>query len=357
VTISVKDSGGKTASKRFSFIVVEDDELAVMTDTLPEAQVGQHYSTRLRGCGGTKPYVWEIENLPDWLSLDSASGILSGTPPEPGIFDLMARVRDGEGALDSKLLRLSVYPHDGLLISTCVLPAPVLGRGYSAMLDASGGIAPYFFTLRRGFSLPPGLTLDGSGLISGTPERTGVYSFVADAADGNGFQGNAPFTVAVLDEKSLNPGADEFTVREDEEGKRIYLSFSLPADFNDAEITAVDALVSPDQYIAGTSVTPVENGERRAELTLYVSERVLKDGTGWAALTESLVFEGYTVRFRDGSGEEVRLEEALPFNEMKRETEDGGGNGGGGCDAGSGALLVPLAISPLLAVFRMKKRK
>jgi hypothetical protein len=42
------------------------------------------------------------------MSLDTDSGILSGTPPEPGIFDLMARVRDGEGTLDSKLLLLNL---------------------------------------------------------------------------------------------------------------------------------------------------------------------------------------------------------------------------------------------------------
>jgi hypothetical protein len=355
----VTDSGGKTASKRFSFIVVEDDELAIMTDTLPEAQTGQSYKARLMGCGGTKPYVWGLENRPDWLSLDSSSGILSGTPLEPGIYDLMARLRDGEGTIDSKLLRLSVYPHDGLLISTRTLPAAVLGRDYSASLDASGGIAPYFFTIRRGFSLPTGLTLGGPGLLAGSPDQDGVYSFVIDATDGNGFQGNAPFTMAVLDEKSLSPGADEFTIREDEEGKRVYLSFYLPSGFDEAEVESVDPLVSQDRYAASSSssVTRDGNGERLAKLTLHFSERLPDDeGLNWQTLMGDLTFGGFVVRFRDGSGEELRIERSLPFNEMKRESEDEGGDEGGGCDAGSGALLTPLAISSLLAAFRAKKR-
>jgi hypothetical protein len=39
VTIQVSDSVGKTASKRFTFIVVEDEALVIATDTLPDAQL------------------------------------------------------------------------------------------------------------------------------------------------------------------------------------------------------------------------------------------------------------------------------------------------------------------------------
>ncbi|MDR1515284.1 MAG: Ig domain-containing protein, partial [Synergistaceae bacterium] len=59
-----------------------------------------------------KPYSWEVENLPEWLSFDSASGILSGTPEESGVYDLMARLRDREGVTDAGLLPLSVDSND-----------------------------------------------------------------------------------------------------------------------------------------------------------------------------------------------------------------------------------------------------
>jgi hypothetical protein len=358
VTIEVTDSDGKTASKRFSFIVVENEELAIMTETLPEAQAGQSYMARVRGCGGTKPYAWEIENLPDWLSFDPASGILSGTPVESGIYDLMVRVRDNEKATDAKLLRLSVYPHDGLLIATRVLPAAVYEQDYSAQLEASGGIPPYFFTLRRGFSLPPGLTLDNTGALSGRPNQKGVYSFAIDAVDGNNLQGSILYTMVVLDGDVLNPDAQNFTVKESEEEKQIQMSFYLPKDFNDAEVVAVDALVSPDTYIAGSgsSVTRGGNGEYRVELTLYASEQALNNsGVNWRTLTDSLSVESLVVRFRDASGEAIRFGKALPLEEMKHEArDDENRDDGGGCSSGWGA---PLAFPLLAALMEKRKRR
>jgi hypothetical protein len=362
VSIEVTDSDGKAASKRFSFIVVEDEELAIMTDTLPEAQVGQFYTARVRSCGGVKPYVWEVESLPDWLSFDASSGSLSGTPPESGIHDLMVKIRDGEETTDSKLLRLSVYPRDGLLIATRALPAAIQGKDYSAQLEASGGIAPYFFTLRRASPLPPGLTLDSSGMLYGRASQNGVYSFVIDAADGNNLQGNASYTMVVLDEKNLNLDVGDFMIREDENGKRIHLSFYLPVDFNNAEVVAVDSLVSPDEYITGSSslLTHGVNNEHKVDLTLYVSESVLENrGSNWKTLIQDLTFEGFIVRFRDASAEEARFEEPLPLEEMKRETEDeGDDSGSGGCNAGWSILLsIPFISTVLFKIKSERERK
>jgi hypothetical protein len=359
VTIEVTDSDGKTASKKFSFIVVEDEELVIMTDALPDAQAGQPYTTKVRGSGGTKPYTWEIENLPDWLLFDAASGILSGTPAESGIHELLIRIHDGENATDTKLLRLSVWPHDGLLIATRVLPAAVYGEDYSAQLEASGGIPPYFFTPRRGFSLPPGLVLDNAGALSGRPSQKGVHNFVIDAMDGNNLQGSILYTMVVLDGNALNLDAGNFTVSENEEEKRIQMSFYLPKDFNDAEVVAIDALVSPDTPIAGSgsAVTKETNGDYKVELTLYASEQALNNsGVTWRTLTDSFSVEGLVVLFRDASGESIRFGKALPLEEIKHEAGDDESwdDGGGGCSAGWGA---PLAFPLLVALMKKRKRQ
>jgi hypothetical protein len=349
VTIQVSDFSEKTASKRFSFIVVEDEALAIATDTLPDAQVGLFWTARVRGCGGTKPYAWTLEGLPGWISFDPTSGILSGTPVEPAIHDLTVRIKDGEGTSDSKLLRLSVYPHDGLTLSTRVLPAPIHGQGYSVQLEASGGIPPYIFAPRRGASLPPGPILSGGGEISGTPTQKGIYSFVIDVLDGNGLQGSAAYTTVVLDEASLNLGAGDFTVREDEKSRQIFLNFTLPKDFSDADVLAVEPLVSPDATLAGSASTVKKesNGVYRVDLTLQVAEQALRTGgKSWKALVNVLVFEGFIVRFKDASGEAMRFGKALPVKDMKKEEEKGGGSTGGGCNAMglSLAAFLPLAF-------------
>ena len=359
VTIQVFDSSdpeGKTVSKRFTFLVVEDEKLAIMTDTLPDAQVGLFWAARVRGSGGTKPYIWalEVDKFPAWLSFDPDSGILSGTPVEAAIYDLTFRVKDGEENTDSKRLRLSVYPHDGLSVTTRVLPAAVYGKDYSAQLEVSGGIPPYVFTLRRGSSLPPGLALDTSGALAGTPSKKGTYSFVIDAMDGNNLQGSAAYTMTILGAEALAPSHDDFTVKEYESEKRILLEFSLSGDFDDAEILDVEALTSPDSTIAGSSSTVKrEQNGYRINLTLHVAENALNNGD-WKALLEQPTLDGITVKFQDASGEEMRFEKGLLVSELKKEevpepVSDKKDSGGGGCSAGWGELLSLLALIPIFA--------
>jgi hypothetical protein len=53
---------------------------------------------------------------------------------------------------------------------------------YSYFIIGQGGAPFYAFTLNSG-SLPPGITLSNSGLLSGTPTTTGTYSFTVSLTD------------------------------------------------------------------------------------------------------------------------------------------------------------------------------
>jgi hypothetical protein len=69
-----------------------------------------------------------------------------------------------------------------LAVSTATLPKGVMSVPYSQSLHASGGRAPYTWSLQSG-SLPPGLTLSSSGLISGTPTQAGAFNFSVHVVD------------------------------------------------------------------------------------------------------------------------------------------------------------------------------
>ena len=320
-------------------------ELTIATDTLPDAQVGRFYSARVRGYGGTPPYEWSVENAPEWLQVDTLSGVLSGTPTEVGIHDLTVRLEDSRGNSQSKRLRLSVFPHDGLSIMTRVLPAAMHEQTYSARLEGFGGIPPYFFTMRRNTALPPGLMLNRNGTLSGTPRQRGIHNFVVDVLDGNGLQGSASFTMAVLGEDFSRSFG--FRVRELEDERRLRLYFYLPNEFNAADISNVQLLLRPDVYVAtsGSSVTRGRNGTR-VTLALYIAQGVLND-KGWRSTIDELIINGIVVNFGDGSGGEISLAEPLPVRNMPRAQNGNSGSGEreySGCSVGFGGLVIFLMI-------------
>ena len=69
-----------------------------------------------------------------------------------------------------------------LIITTTALPAATGGNAYSQTLTAVGGIAPYSWSITSG-TLPAGLALSTSGVISGTPSTPGISTFTVNVVD------------------------------------------------------------------------------------------------------------------------------------------------------------------------------
>lgn len=88
----------------------------------------------------------------------------------------------------------------GVTITTgSVLPQATAGIPYVATLIATGGSAPYTWSLAAG-ALPTGLTLGAGGVITGTPSTVGVFQFIAKAADSATPSASniAPFSITVV---------------------------------------------------------------------------------------------------------------------------------------------------------------
>lgn len=76
--------------------------------------------------------------------------------------------------------------------------AATVGVSYtSTTFAASGGTAPYTYSITAG-STPAGLTLNTStGALTGTPTAGGSFSFTVSATDANSFTANDPVTLTV----------------------------------------------------------------------------------------------------------------------------------------------------------------
>ncbi|HEV7215917.1 MAG TPA: Ig domain-containing protein, partial [Chloroflexota bacterium] len=85
---------------------------------------------------------------------------------------------------------LTVSTASAPAVTTTGLPLAQVGAAYSARLQASGGTAPYTWTLSAG-SLPSGVTLAASGTISGTPTVRQSSVLTVTVTDSKGQQASA----------------------------------------------------------------------------------------------------------------------------------------------------------------------
>lgn len=89
-------------------------------------------------------------------------------------------------------------PPAPLAITSTSFSDAIRGQSYSVYLRATGGTTPYTWSLASG-SLPGGLTLSGSGTISGSPTELGKFEFTAQVRDSGSRTASATFTIVAVD--------------------------------------------------------------------------------------------------------------------------------------------------------------
>ena len=158
--------------------------LVISPAALPTAVINVPYSATLTSAGGVGPFTWALASgtLPPGLSI-SAAGVISGTPTVLGTTTFKVSVTDSQtptAAVD--IASKSITVNSPLAITTTSLTAGSVNVPYSAVLAASGGVPPYTWSITSG-SLPAGLSLAASGVISGTPTSQQTSTFTVQVSD------------------------------------------------------------------------------------------------------------------------------------------------------------------------------
>lgn len=194
-TVKVSDANASFATASFTITVAAFPALA---GTLPDASNGVAYSASYTETGGHATLAYDISagTLPTGLTINSATGVISGTPTVNGASTFTVRVTDGHGNVATRAGTVTVYALP--VISGSYTGNLEVGIAYSsAGLSVSGGKAPIAWT-KSGGTLPPGLTLNGTtGALTGTPTTAGTYNFTVAATDALGRADTQTVTLTV----------------------------------------------------------------------------------------------------------------------------------------------------------------
>ena len=123
----------------------------------------------------------------------STNGLYTA-PNTAGTFTVTATSVADKSKSASAAVTVSTTPP--LSIVTTSLPAATQNVAYNQQLGAAGGTLPYTWILSAG-SLPAGLSLSGSGDISGTPTVTGTSSFTVQVTDASSQTASRALSIAV----------------------------------------------------------------------------------------------------------------------------------------------------------------
>jgi hypothetical protein len=109
-TVTATSVTNTAVSARVTITVNPAPALTIRTTSLPNGTVGFPYTGRLQAFGGVSPYTWSVSSgsLPSWANLDSAAGIISGTPNSTGTSIFTVKVSDSQATPASATQQLSI---------------------------------------------------------------------------------------------------------------------------------------------------------------------------------------------------------------------------------------------------------
>jgi prepilin-type N-terminal cleavage/methylation domain-containing protein len=188
VNATVTDGFALVGSAVFSWVV--NPAPVVTNPGAKSSQGGLATSLTLAMTGGTPPLTWSVTapgtwgstGLPPGLVLNAATGVISGVPNSASASakNVTVKVTDAVGGTSTATFSWAVPP---LSVQNPGAQTDETSAAVTQQVTATGGVRAYAWTTA---GLPPGLAIDSTGLIAGTPTTTGTYAVTVTATDAAG---------------------------------------------------------------------------------------------------------------------------------------------------------------------------
>src|SRR5438477_122300 len=162
----------------------------ITSPTTATGQVGVAFSYQITASNG--PIIsYNATGLPAGLSVNTSTGLISGTPTTAGTYSVTISATNSSGT-GSATLTLTIKPPPPVITSATTASGTV-GVAFSYQITATNNPTSF-----NAIGLPPVLTVNTStGLISGTPTTACTYTVTLSATNAGG-TGSATLTLTVV---------------------------------------------------------------------------------------------------------------------------------------------------------------
>jgi large repetitive protein len=111
-TVKVTDANNLSSTQQLSLTVhgtPAPSTLTLPSSTEQSAVIGHTVDIQLQAIGGQAPYTWSVAGtLPQGISMNKTTGVLSGTTQQPGMYPVTVTVTDAQGATSQQTVTLDV---------------------------------------------------------------------------------------------------------------------------------------------------------------------------------------------------------------------------------------------------------
>ena len=177
-------------------LVVTCNVINVTNPANTNGTAGTPFSEQFTQTGGNGTITWSTgSTLPVGITLDSSTGILSGTTTETGTFPITVTATDGNGCTGTSSTYNLTIACQSLSITNPAQTSVQAGVALNVTFTATGILGTGTWTETG--ALPTGITLSSTGVLSGTSNQVGTFPITVKVTDTNGCFTTSSYTLTV----------------------------------------------------------------------------------------------------------------------------------------------------------------
>jgi len=212
IVVTVTDGNGCTGTGSTYTLTIACNVINVTNPATTTGTAGVAFSATFTQSGGNGTIVWSKTGaLPAGISLNSSTGVLSGTTSTTGSFPITVTATDANGCTGTGPTYTLVINCQTVTVTNPGTTTGTAGVAFSQTFTASGILGSA--TWSEVGALPSGFTFSAAGVLSGTTSQIGSFPITVKATDTNGCFGTSSYTLTIVCQTVTvtNPGATAAT--------------------------------------------------------------------------------------------------------------------------------------------------